>query len=71
MSTVVGDNNDSDVEDHNFNDTLTVGQVSQVTGSVEKLGVAFRPTQTFSFLLFRSLTHEEVVLVTRFRSDGE
>ena len=41
--TLLDDNNDSDVEDHIINDTLTVGQVSQVTGSVEKLGLAFGP----------------------------
>ena len=58
VATVVGDKNDSDDEDHNFNDTLIVGQVSQVTGCVEKLGVAFGPTPTLSCSLFRSLTHE-------------
>ena len=42
VSTLVGDNDNSETEDHDF----TTGQVSQVTGSVKNLGVAFGPTPT-------------------------
>ena len=59
--TLKGDNDNSETEDHDF----TTGQVSQVTGSVKNLGVAFGMTPTLTCTLFRNLTSKagEVTLL--------